>query len=196
MSPGGSAPSLDEVLRFDVLALAPALLGWRLRTTFDGVATEVVISEVEAYGGEDDPASHAFRGRTDRNGAMFGPAGLLYVYRSYGIHWCCNVVAGEEGTGSAVLVRGGTPVEGVATMARRRGRASHLCDGPGKLCQALGVTGAHDGTSLRDGPVRLLPAPPGPRGTVGVSPRVGISRATERPWRFVLEDEPAPRPTG
>jgi DNA-3-methyladenine glycosylase len=195
MSPGGSVPSLDEVLRFDVLALAPALLGWRLRTTFDGVATEVVITEVEAYGGEDDPASHAFQGRTDRNGAMFGPAGLLYVYRSYGIHWCCNVVAGEEGTGNAVLVRGGTPAEGAAAMARRRGRADHLCDGPGKLCQALGVTGAHDGTSLRDGPVRLLPAHPGVQGVVGVSSRVGISRATERPWRFVLE-KPEPGATG
>jgi DNA-3-methyladenine glycosylase len=196
MSRDGPAPSLDEVLGLDVLALAPALLGWRLRTVFDDTTTEVVITEVEAYGGADDPASHAFRGPTARNRAMFGPAGLLYVYRSYGIHWCCNVVAGEEGIGSAVLVRAGRPVEGVATMVRRRGRTDHCCDGPGKLCQALAITGGHDGTSLRDGPVRLLPARAGVPGAVRAVPRVGISRATERPWRFVLDEPPPGVPTG
>jgi len=180
-------PSLDELLRLNVLDLAPALLGRRLRTAFDGDITEVSITEVEAYGGEDDAASHAHRGRTARNAAMFGPAGLLYVYRSYGLHWCLNVVAGPEGTGSAVLVRGGVPTKGRAVMARRRGRDDHLCDGPGKLCQAVGVTGEHDGTSLRDGPVRLLPTPPGAGGTATTTPRLGISRAADRPWRFVLE---------
>jgi len=185
-------PSLDDLLRLDVLALAPALLGWRLRTTFGDTPTEVTISEVEAYGGADDPASHAHRGRTARNAAMFGPAGLLYVYRSYGVHWCLNVVAGPEGTGNAVLVRGGVPTTGIGVMARRRGRDDHLCDGPGKLCQALGVTGEHDGTSLRDGPVRLLPAVPRPGGDTTSTPRIGISRAAQRPWRFVLEPAGVP----
>lgn len=166
--------------------VAKRLLGARLRTEFDGLATEVMLTEVEAYGGTDDPASHAFGGAGERNRAMFGPAGTLYVYRSYGVHWCANVVTGPVGVGEAILLRAGVPTEGEETMQRRRGRADHLCDGPGKLCQALGITGSQDGTSLFEGPVRLrLPAAP-PSQTVLATGRVGISKAKERPWRFTI----------
>ena len=169
---------------------ARRLLGWRLVTDFGG-RTALVIEEVEAYGGADDPASHAYRGRTARNASMFGPAGTLYVYRSYGIHWCANAAAGSEGDGRAVLIRGGRVVEGRETAERRRGRADHLADGPGKLTQALGITGEHDGSSLFTGPVRLEPGPAPDPESIMASPRIGISRAVDRPWRFLLR-----RPSG
>ena len=164
---------------------AKRLLGCRLVTDFGG-RTAVVIEEVEAYGGADDPASHAYRGPTVRNASMFRPAGTLYVYRSYGIHWCANIAAGAEGEGKAVLLRGGRVVEGRETVERRRGRTDHLADGPGKLAQALGITGEHDGTSVMSGPVRLEPGPPPDPASVHATPRIGISRATDRPWRFVV----------
>lgn len=176
---------LAELLDGDVLAIAPQLIGWRLRTSFDGKPTEVTITEIEAYGGEDDAASHAFRGRTPRNASMFGPAGTLYVYRSYGIHWCANVVVGRTGKPAAILIRGGLPATGLEVMEARRDRSDHVADGPGKLCAALGITGEHDGSSLTHGPVRLA-APDRPRrGAIEAGPRVGISRAVDRPWRFV-----------
>jgi DNA-3-methyladenine glycosylase len=178
---------LAAMLAGDVLAIAPRLLGMRITTTFDGLATEVMLDEVEAYVGEIDPASHSYRGETPRNRSMFQEAGTLYVYRSYGIHWCMNVVTGEVGVAHAVLLRGGRPVAGEEEMIRRRGRADHLADGPGKLTQALGVTGDHDGTSLLDGPVRLVPAEPPEGSRIVTTPRIGISKAVERPWRFVLE---------
>ncbi len=163
--------------------VAPHLLGMRLRSEVGAVVTEVVLTEVEAYT-EDDPASHSYRGRTDRNRTMFGRAGILYVYRSYGIHWCANVVTGPEGSGQAVLLRGGKVAEGRAEVVRRRGRSDHLTDGPGKLCQALGITGEHDGEDLLgEGPIRLLPGRPA--ASYLATPRVGISRATEVRWRFV-----------
>ncbi len=169
-----------------MLIAAEQLLGWRLRTEFDDEPTEVVLVEVEAYAGLDDPASHAYGGKTLRNRSMFGPAGTLYVYRSYGIHWCMNIVVAEEGTPHAVLLRGGLPLLGEAMMAQRRGRTDHLADGPGKLTQALGVTGEHDGTNVIEGPVRLLPgvAPAGSR--IEATSRVGITKAAELPYRFVL----------
>jgi DNA-3-methyladenine glycosylase len=170
-----------------VLTAARELLGWKLRTEFNGLPTEVVVTEVEAYAGFEDPASHAYRGETPRNRSMFGPQGTLYVYRSYGIHWCMNAVIGEPGIPHAVLLRGGIPVEGIEIMQERRGRGDHLADGPGKLTQALGVGGEHDGAHLSQGPVWLLPAerPGGSR--VVTTPRIGISKAVDRPWRFVLE---------
>ncbi len=164
---------------------ARALLGMRLRTQGPEGETEVLLTEVEAYGGRDDPASHAFRGETARNRSMFGQAGTLYVYRSYGVHWCANIVTGPVGHGSAVLLRGGIPTKGEGIMRRRRGRHDHLADGPGKLTQALGIDQGHDGCSVRDGPVRLLTGEPAV-GTVLATPRVGISKETNRPWRFVL----------
>ena len=168
-----------------VLEVAPALLGARVVTRFEGRRTEVMLTEVEAYGGPADPASHAYRGRTPRNGSMFGPPGTLYVYRSYGIHWCMNVVVGAEGDAQAVLLRGGDIVAGRTTIERRRGRADQLTNGPGKLCQALAVTGDHDGSSVTAGPVRLRPGELPAGSTVVATPRVGISRAVDRPWRFV-----------
>lgn len=178
--------TLAELLAGPVLDAAEGLLGRRLTSTIGGNETAVVITEVEAYAGEEDPASHAYRGETPRTRVMFGPPGGLYVYRSYGIHWCMNVVCGEPGIARAVLLRGGDPVSGRPLMEERRGRADHLTDGPGKLSQALGVTGDHDGTSVLDGPVtvgeeRLL------YGTVVTTPRIGISKAVEREWRFVLK---------
>lgn len=161
-------------------------MGWRLRTEFDGKPTEVIITEVEAYAGLDDPASHAYRGRTKRNGSLFAGPGTLYVYRSYGIHWCMNVVIGGEDTPNAVLLRGGEPVDGLETMAERRGRMDHVSDGPGKLTQALGVTGDDDGGDLSRGPVRLILSEAQANRRVVTTPRIGITKAADWPWRFVL----------
>lgn len=176
--------TLADLLARDPLEVAPRLLGRRLETCFDGVVTAVALTEVEAYAGPHDPASHAFRGRTARNDSMFGPPGTLYVYRSYGVHWCMNVVCAAEGNPMAVLLRGGVVLEGEHMVRVRRGREDHLADGPGKLCQALGVTGNHDGTSVLTGPVLL-----GEKmldGEILRSPRIGISKALEREWRFEL----------
>jgi DNA-3-methyladenine glycosylase len=174
---------LVELLDRPVLEVAPSLLGCRVHTAIDGEVTEIELTEVEAYAGAADPASHTYRGPTARNRSMFGGAGTLYVYRSYGIHWCANVVTGPPGSGEAVLLRGGVPTEGAEVMARRRGRAAPLAIGPGNLCQALAIDARHDGSSVIDGPVRLLPGTP-PNGLL-TTPRVGISVATEHQWRFV-----------
>lgn len=177
---------LETLLGQDVLSVAEQLLGWTLRSTIDGKPVAVTITETEAYAGADDPASHAFRGQTPRNATMFGQCGLLYVYRSYGIHWCMNVVVGEAGIAHAVLLRGGEITEGDDVARDRRGRSDQLTNGPGKLCQALGVTGLHNGVDLRTGPVFLLPGPgPGSR-TIDRTRRIGISKATDRLWRFVV----------
>ncbi len=159
--------------------VASELLGATLLV--DGVGGTIV--EVEAYDGE-DPASHGYRGRTPRNASMFGPAGHAYVYRSYGIHWCLNLVCEDEGRAAAVLLRALEPTEGMERMRVRRGLedARLLCAGPGRLCQALAVTGEHDGLTL-DSPPFELHAPTEPV-RVATGPRVGISVATERPWRY------------
>lgn len=167
-------------------AAARRLLGCRLVSEV-GSRTAVVIAETEAYGGSDDPASHAFGGPTVRNRSMFGPAGTWYVYRSYGIHWCLNLVTGPAGEGQAVLLRGGRPAEGEETMRRRRGRPDHLTDGPGKLTQALGVTGERDGTPAFTGRLRLEPGPPPDPSLILSTPRIGITKAATRPWRFLLD---------
>jgi DNA-3-methyladenine glycosylase len=165
----------------DVHAVARDLVGCTLLV--DGVGG--VIVETEAYAPE-DPASHSYRGRTRRNAAMFGPPGHLYVYRSYGIHWCANVVTGPEGVGAAVLLRALEPLVGLGEMTRRRGTADplRLCSGPGRLTQALGVTGEHDGLSLLRPPFSI--ESPGERVEVVSAPRIGISSATELPWRYCL----------
>lgn len=167
-----------------VIPAARGLLGRRLVSDVGGTRTAVVLTEVEAYDGADDPASHAYRGRSPRNTSMFEGPGTLYVYRSYGIHWCMNVVCGPAGRASAVLLRGGVPLEGIEVMTRRRGRAARLAEGPGNLTRALGVTGEHDGTSVLDGPVRIE-GPPVP-GEIVATRRVGITQASDRLWRFVL----------
>lgn len=170
--------------------VAPLLLNKVLAC--GGVAGRIV--EVEAYGGLDDPASHAHRGPTPRSAIMFGPPGRLYVYRSYGVHWCANVVAHADGEPGAVLVRAIEPLQGIEEMWARRPaarRATDLGSGPGRLCAALGIDGAHDGTDLlgRRSPVRLLDdgtAPPTP----AIGRRVGISVGTDHPWRFSVPDHP------
>jgi DNA-3-methyladenine glycosylase len=144
-----------------------------------------VVVEVEAYDAE-DPAAHGYRGQTARNASMFGPPGRAYVYRSYGIHWCLNLVCAEEGRAEAVLVRALEPTQGLAEMRRRRALEDErlLCSGPGRLCQALGITREHDGCPLDEPPFELhaRPAPV----EVAAGRRIGITRAAERPWRYVL----------
>jgi DNA-3-methyladenine glycosylase len=164
---------------------APALLGSLLISEVAGHTVKARVTEVEAYKGFDDPASHAFRGRTRRNGSMFERPGTLYVYRSYGIHWCANVAAGPEGVGWGILFRGADIIDGLGVARARRGRENELANGPGKLTQALGVDHTHDGTYLLDGtgPIRIEPGVP-PE-VVVATPRVGISTAIDRPWRFV-----------
>ncbi|WP_375424867.1 DNA-3-methyladenine glycosylase [uncultured Friedmanniella sp.] len=148
----------------------------------------VRLTEVEAYSGTGDPASHAARGRTARTEVMFGPPGRLYVYFSYGMHWAANVVCGPDGTASACLLRAAEVVDGLALARSRRGRSSDrdLARGPGRLCQALGLGAEHKGTSvLGDGPVTLEPDPQ-PAAAISRGPRVGVSLEAERPWRFWL----------
>ena len=158
------------------------------------------IVEVEAYCGAEDPASHAFKGPTARNATMFGGAGLLYVYRSYGLHWCANVVCGREGEGVAVLLRALQPIDGRDEMlaARTAGRRPDatpladrdLCRGPGRLAQALGITGAHDGTDLLAGHALRLEDDGWRPTDVRQGLRVGISVAAERPWRWWVAGAP------
>ena len=156
-------------------------MGWTLLV--DGVGGLIV--ETEAYG-PDDPASHAYGGQTRRNATMFGPAGRLYVYRSYGIHWCANAVCAAPGVGAAILLRALEPTIGTDAMRARRGvdDVRLLAAGPGRLTQALGITGAHDGLDLGRAPFVLQP--PRTAFQVVASPRVGISRGAERPWRYSL----------
>jgi DNA-3-methyladenine glycosylase len=169
-----------EVFRLPSVEAARALIGWTL--TLDGVGG--VIVETEAYHHE-DPASHSFSGPTPRNAVMFGPPGYVYVYRSYGIHWCMNLVCGEA-PGSAVLIRAIEPTQGLEIMRERRGVAGapQLCSGPGKLCQALGVTRAHDGMRADSPPFAMTPPEQDP--PVMAGPRIGISKAVDKPWRFGL----------
>ncbi|MDE0642512.1 MAG: DNA-3-methyladenine glycosylase [bacterium] len=173
----------DRYSRVEEVALS--LLGGCITTDLGG-RVSVVIEEVEAYGGADDPASHAYRGKTARNASMFGPAGTLYVYRSYGVHWCVNLVTGPEGVGEAVLIRGGRVVEGRKLVMERRGRSDHLSDGPGKLTQALAITGEMDGTSVHTGPIHLEKGPTPDPSRIKATSRIGITKATNRPWRFIL----------
>ncbi len=166
----------------DVHEVAPELVGAELYV--DGVGGRIV--EVEAYDHE-DPAAHGYGNRrSERNASMFLRGGHAYVYRSYGVHWCLNLVCGEEGVAAAVLVRALEPLAGIDEMRARRGLGDPrlLCSGPGRLCQALGVTRAHDGLPLDSSPFRLVPR------VVPVDvvrgPRIGISKAIELPWRYAL----------
>jgi DNA-3-methyladenine glycosylase len=169
----------SEFFARSVHEVAPDLIGVTLLV--DGVGGRIV--EVEAYDHE-DPASHGFRGRTERNAAMFGPPGRAYVYRSYGIHWCLNLVCEEEGVANAVLLRALEPTHGLDAMRARRGLDEErlLCSGPGRLCQALAITRAHDGLPLDRPPFSLLECD-GPV-EIASGPRIGITRAAELPWRY------------
>jgi len=176
---------LRDFFARSVHEVAPDLIGVALLVGGDGG----VIVEVEAYD-QEDPASHGYRGRTPRNESMFGPSGHAYVYRSYGIHWCLNLVCGPDGVPEAALVRALEPTAGIDEQRRRRGvddlRA--LCSGPGKLCQALGVTRAHDGLPLYGPPFSLRERKDVPEIVTG--PRIGITRATELSWRYLEADNP------
>jgi DNA-3-methyladenine glycosylase len=184
---------LSKLLAGPVDKAARGLLGCRL--TAGGVT--VRLTEVEAYAGTGgDAASHAHRGRTRRNAVMFGPAGFAYVYFTYGMHWCLNVVCGVEGEASAVLLRAGAVVDGLAAARERRPsihNARDLARGPARLCAALGIDGSVYGTNLLDGSgpaVLEPPLHPVPAKTVHSGPRVGVTGAHDLPWRFWLDGDP------
>jgi DNA-3-methyladenine glycosylase len=192
--PSGVDAGVRELLGRPAAEVAPELLGWRLSHATDKGTVTVELTEVEAYMGPDDPASHAYRGPTPRNVVMFGKAGHLYTYFSYGMHWCCNVVTGPDGHASAVLLRAGRVVEGADLARQRRGervKERSLARGPGCLGQALGLNREHNGADLLgDGPVRLAPGEPVARDLVGAGDRVGVSVAHDVPWRFWVEGDP------
>ncbi|MGZ5417859.1 MAG: DNA-3-methyladenine glycosylase [Nocardioides sp.] len=175
--------------------VAPGLLGWRLSHTTDEGTVTVELTEVEAYLGADDPASHAYRGPTPRNVVMFGRAGHLYCYLSYGMHWCCNVVTGPDGHASAVLLRAGRVVEGIELARKRRGERvtdRSLARGPGCLGQALGLDREHNGTDLLiSSSLALRPGGPVDPGRIASGHRVGVSVAHDVPWRFWVEGDPS-----
>jgi DNA-3-methyladenine glycosylase len=173
--------------------VARALLGAVVVSSLDGRRTAGRIVETEAYLGCDDPASHGYRNRRHaQNEALFGPPGTWYVYLSYGMHWCANLVCGPAGHASAVLLRALEPVRGLETMRERRGAVAdrQLCSGPGKLCQALGLTRDQDGLPMRRSGVIVLPQE-GPDPPVAVAtPRIGITKAADWPLRFVIDGSP------
>ena len=184
-----ASPDLS-FLEGPVLEVAPRLLGATLRHG----AVAVRITEVEAYDGADDPGSHAFRGPTPRNRVMFGPPGHLYVYFTYGMHHCANVVCGPDGRASAVLVRAGEVVDGLDVVRTRRPRSGDrdLARGPARLCSALGLDLRHVGHDLRRAPITLTP----PEALLDASsissgPRVGLRQAADRPWRFWVTGDPS-----
>jgi len=171
--------------RRDPRTVAPELLGKLL--VRDGLAARIV--EVEAYCGAEDAGSHAFRGMTRRNATMFGPPGHLYVYFTYGVHWCANAVCGREGEGVAVLLRAAEPITGLETMRARRAKARRdrdVLSGPARLCQAFGLTGAEDGADLvtADHGVALVDDGTPPPDAPAVSTRIGLTVGTEHPWRW------------
>ena len=174
--------SLLQFFDREATLVAPALLGSTLLV--NGVGGLIV--ETEAYHPQ-DPASHSFPGPTPRNAAMFGPPARVYVYRSYGIHWCINFVCSHA---SAVLIRAIEPTEGIETMRERRGVEDirQLCSGPGKLCEAMGVTRDLDGHALALPPFSFTPNPDPPK--IAIGPRIGITKAVEKPWRFGVKDSP------
>ncbi len=162
-----------------VLEVAPDLIG--VMVLVDGVGGRIV--EVEAYH-HTDPAAHSYRGETERNAVMFGPPGYVYVYRSYGIHWCMNFVCEPKGSAAAVLIRAIEPTDGLPLMRRRRGLSDPrlLCSGPGRLCEALRVTAMHNGMALDSPPFALLARRTAVKIVTG--PRIGLTKAADRPWRY------------
>jgi DNA-3-methyladenine glycosylase len=186
-------PLPREFYARDSRTVARALLN-KVLVRDDGRAARIV--EVEAYRGQLDPGSHAYRGRTARNATMFGPAGHLYVYFTYGMHWCANAVCGQEGEATAVLLRAGAPLAGFELMRAERGptarRDADLCSGPAKLCQALGLTGAFDGADVVTGDrgLRICDDGTPPPRRPGNSTRVGLTNGREHPWRWWVPGDP------
>jgi DNA-3-methyladenine glycosylase len=194
MSSTGRAALLPvSFFRRDAATVAEELLG---RIVVAGVAGRRAVGrivETEAYLGAPDPASHAFGYRRHAgNLSLYSPPGTWYVYRSYGLHWCANLVAGPPGVGAAVLLRALQPLEGLALMRRRRRveRERHLCAGPGRLCEALGITRRLDGLAMRAAPVRVLAGDPTEASLIARTPRIGISRARDWPLRFLVRESP------
>ena len=170
-----------------VHAVAPELIGASLFV--DGVGGMIV--EVEAYH-HTDPAAHSYGGQTERNAVMFGPPGFVYVYRSYGIHWCVNFVCEAEGSASAVLIRAIEPTTGLAAMRERRGLDDirQLCSGPGKLCQAMAITRAYNGLPLDCPPFEIFTRLKSRPIDIARGPRIGITKAVDEPWRYGLKGSP------
>lgn len=171
--------------------VAPQLLGCTLERTINGKTLRATIVETEAYD-QTDVASHSYKGKTSRTEVMFGEAGHLYVYFTYGMHYCCNIVVGPEGYGAAVLIRAVEPMEGQDTMAlRRKGRSGkELTNGPAKLCQALAINKGLNGHNLHDQPLRLIINEPVQADQILQTTRVGISQAKDVPWRFYVRENP------
>lgn len=176
-----------EFLRGPVDQVAPLLLGCELEREVNGQLLRGRIVEVEAYD-QADMASHSYKGRTPRTEVMFGRAGHLYVYFTYGMHYCCNIVTGAEGHGAGVLIRSIEPIEGESVMVENRhGRGGReLADGPAKVCQALAIDQRLNGHDLERAPLRLIVRPPLASSDIIVTPRIGISRAVDMPWRFMI----------
>jgi DNA-3-methyladenine glycosylase len=179
----------------DALSVAPELLNKVLVSTEQPERVVARLVEVEAYCGADDPGSHAYRGRTPRNATMFGPPGGLYVYFTYGMHWCANAVCGPGGQSHAVLLRAGAPLDGLDLMRVRRPKAKRdrdLCAGPARLAQAFGLDRAHDGLDLTRGPLRIVDDGTPPPDAPGVSTRIGLAagKGDAFPWRFYVAGDP------
>ena len=183
---------ISAELNGSVEECAKRLLGCELvRTLPDGTRLRARIVETEAYD-ETDEGSHSFKGQTSRNSVMFGPAGFLYVYFIYGMHFCCNIVTGPSGVGEAVLIRAVEPIEGEATMRIHRGgvKGSLVTNGPSKLCVAMGITMDINGHNLEDAPLQLIMKSPRSSTEIGASKRIGLSKAIETHWRFYLKQNP------
>lgn len=192
MAVRGSAPLPAKFYDRDTEQVARDLLGAVLRcTTSDGVASGRIV-ETEAYLGEHDLACHAVAGLTQRTRWLYGAPGTAYVYFIYGVHWCFNAVTRAAGSPSAVLVRALEPLDGVALMRKRRGdgRDRDLTNGPGKLCEALGITGAQNGIPLRKSAIEILRGVAVPEERVVVTPRIGITKSAEWPLRWYVDDNP------
>lgn len=180
-----------DFLDGDAEQVAPRLLGCELLSSINGLTARVKIVEVESYR-QDDAASHSFRGQTARTATMFGPSGHAYVYFTYGMHYCLNVVTGEAGVGQGVLIRAVEPIEGVENLQinRQVSRSVDLTNGPAKLTKALGVNHDYNGHDLRKPPLQLVNRPVLKPDDIITTTRVGISRDIDRPWRFYIKNNP------
>ncbi len=187
---GRLTESLDALAQLSAPEAARRLLGCELQQQLDGNIVRVKIVETEAYD-QTDAASHSYRGRTPRTDVMFGPAGHLYVYFTYGMHYCSNVVVGNEGEGAAVLIRAVEPLVGEDLMAERRHRSGvAVSNGPAKTCQALGIDRSMNGHDLLQPPLTLILRPPVAASAITTTTRIGIKKAIDMPWRFYLTDNP------
>ncbi len=184
---GHSVINLQDMLSRPSLEAAKLLLGSRIERTIGNEKLAGIIVETEAYD-QDDAASHSYRGMTERNRIMFGPSGHAYVYFTYGMHYCFNIVTGAKGRGCGVLIRAIEPIAGIETMLRHRGRTplGNLTNGPAKLCQALAIDKSLNGHDLREPPLRLLPGESIDESSIVQTTRIGIRQAVHEPWRFFI----------